>query len=172
MTTQASHLMIDAQVQRQLLQWNKDLNFKNLWIHGPYETSNPSQNTLAAGCLDLRPSMPLHLHCVINGVQHLDDRDDEQHSRSLQRVLSTLTSENKHIDKADSHKNQERAPDRAKEVPNSLQTTKTCFTTDGYVDALAQLVEQDCLRKFEFSDEAEQRPEEDAGLMPRRSDNI
>lgn len=41
-------------------------------------------------------------------------------------------------------------PDQAKEVSNFLQTRKMCFTTDRFVDALVQLVEQDCSGKVEF----------------------
>ncbi|KAI4139375.1 MAG: hypothetical protein L6R39_006320 [Caloplaca ligustica] len=255
MTTQASQLMIDAQVQRRLLQWNKDPNNRNLWIQGPYEVSNPSQNTLTAVCLvalsrqndipcvfyscaltpenrghnaqwssgralsdmvkslavqlifllpekfistrnfaldrferlqhelldiddtldllqDLRSLVPPYLHCVVSGVQYLEDRDDKQHSRNLLRVLSTLTGQHKQSAEAASHINRNGAPDQA-EVSDSLQITKVCFTSDGYVDTLAQLVEQGCLSKVEYSDEAGEQPgEEDVGLMPRWSDDI
>ncbi|KAL8649651.1 MAG: hypothetical protein Q9210_004275 [Variospora velana] len=244
MTTQASQLMIDAEVQRQLFQWNKDPSFNNLWIQGPHEVSNPSQNTLAAVCLvalsrqndipcvfffcaltpvdrgdngqwsteralmnmvkslaiqlifllpetfvsmrnlslnrferlqndllgiegtldllqDLRSLVPPYLHCVISGIEHLEDRGDEQHSRNLLRVLSTVTGGYKHSARADLHQHRDRANEQAEKVSESLQTTKTCFTTDGHADSLAQLVEQDCLMKVEYSDEAEQRPVEE-----------
>lgn len=122
---------------------------------------------------DLWSLVPPYLHCVISGVQHLEDREDEQHSRNLLRVLSVLTGEHKHSAEADSHMNRDRAPDQAEEVSDSSQITKVCFATDGYVDTLAQLVEHDCLSKVEYSDEAGQQPgEEDVGLMPRWIDNI
>ncbi|KAI4145955.1 MAG: hypothetical protein LQ341_002229 [Variospora aurantia] len=253
MTTQASQLMIDVEVQRRLLQWNRDPGFNNLWIQGPHEVSNPSQNTLAAVCLvalsrqndipcvfffcaltpvdwgdngqssteralmdlvkslaiqlifllpetfvsmrnlslnrferlqdgllgiegtldllqDLRSLVPPYLHCVISGIEHLEDRGDEQHSRKLQRVLSTVIGGYQHSAGEDLHQHWDRANDQAEKVSESLQTTKTCFTTDGYADSLAHLVEQGCLMKVEYSDEAEQRPEEEVGLMPWWSD--
>ncbi|KAL8988504.1 MAG: hypothetical protein Q9177_002433 [Variospora cf. flavescens] len=210
MTTQASQLMIDAEVQRQLLQWNKNPSFNNLWIQGPHEVSNPSQNTLAALCLialsrqndipclifllpetfvsmrnlslnrferlqdgllgiegtldllqDSRSLVPPYLYCVISGIEHLEDRGDEQHSRKLLLVLSTVIGGYQHSARADLHQHWDRANDQTEKVSESLQNTKTCFTTDGYADSLAHLVEQGCLVKVEYSDEAEQRPEEE-----------
>lgn len=254
MTTQASQLMIDVEVQRRLLQWNRDPGFNNLWIQGPHEVSNPSQNTLAAVCLvvlsrqndipcvfffgaltpvdwgdngqssteralmdmvksltiqlifllpetfvsmrnlslnrferlqngllgiedtlellqDLRSLLPPYLHCIISGIEHLEDRGDEQHSRKLLRVLSTVIGGYQHSARADLHQLWDRANDQAEKVSEPLQTTKTCFTTDGYADSLAHFVEKGCLTKVEYSDEAEQRPEEEVGLMPRWSDS-
>ncbi|KAF5692734.1 hypothetical protein FDENT_2609 [Fusarium denticulatum] len=45
---QASLLQIDRQVDRRLKTWLRDLSLANFWIQGPYDVSQPSQNSMTA----------------------------------------------------------------------------------------------------------------------------
>ncbi|KAL8717274.1 MAG: hypothetical protein Q9225_005461, partial [Loekoesia sp. 1 TL-2023] len=67
----------------------------------------------------------------------------------------------------------DQASDQAEEVQQFPQTTKLCFTTDGYVDTLAQLVEQDRLAKVQYFDESSGPVgEEGIRLIPEQSDEM
>lgn len=248
-TSQASQIMISSPVQARLISWTKDTDSNALWIQGPHDVSNVSQNALTAVCLvalsrqndipcityfctldamestiaselsykkllkdmiqslivqlvilmpervitsvdlsserfeklqkdffsihetlqllrDLRSLAPSYLHCIIDSAQILENREDKQHMKDLINTLSTLATMHRDNLKTIPSRNLETAQS-VNEEQCPLQITKLCFTTDGYVDALAQLVENDSLDKIEYSDEADARVEEESvGLMP------
>ena len=89
---------------------------------------------------DLRSVGPPYLHCVISGIEVLEDRDDMQHTHDLFRVLDALT--NIH---------ERETAIAAGEDENLSPITKLCFTTDGYMDALARLAEDDRVDIFRRS---------------------
>ncbi|KAI4167237.1 MAG: hypothetical protein LQ343_007373 [Gyalolechia ehrenbergii] len=102
---------------------------------------------------DLRSLVPPYLHCIVSGFEGLEDRDDKEQTRNLSYVLNTLTSmwgdhsPRSVIENLDGTSNQ-------KKVHTLSQITKLCLASNGYVDALAELVEQDRLDKVEYLDEA------------------
>ena len=250
LTSQASQVMIDPQVQSRILSWNKDKNSSNLWIQGPHDVSNLSQNTLTAVCLvalsrqndipcifyfcnlntnetgtsaspihrevlkdmveslivqlalflperivtevdlsskrfeslqsdtfsikdaiqqlcDLRSLVPQYLHWIISGVQHLEDRDDVEHTRDLLCVLDTLASMQERNAMTALRRRPEIADDVNEDPQQLSPVTKLCFTTDGYMDALAQFAEKDRVDRIEYTDEAhEPAVGETIRLMP------
>ncbi|KAL8744862.1 MAG: hypothetical protein Q9190_002936 [Brigantiaea leucoxantha] len=117
---------------------------------------------------DLRSLIPKYFHCIICGLQELEDRNDAQLSRDLLHVVTTLAT--LHEDKAMSvsREESETVLHDVEENRRVLQTTKLCFTSDGYVDALARLAERGHVDKIEYLDEAhELAVEESVRLMPQ-----
>ncbi|KAL9045746.1 MAG: hypothetical protein Q9214_001262 [Letrouitia sp. 1 TL-2023] len=247
-TSRAPQLMIDLEVQKHLRFWSKEPILNGLWIQGPHDVLNPSQNTLTAVFLvalskkngipcvfyfcdltahtssgspqtycqralmkmvksltiqvaslipasfgttldlslarleklredalkidevlnlfgDLRSLAPPYLHCVISGLQDLEDRDDVKQTQNLSCVLTTLTRIRKIDATETSYEDLKLASDQVKEVKQLSRTTKLCFTTDGYVDALAKLVEQDCLDKVSYLEEDSQKYSEESIMI-------
>lgn len=120
---------------------------------------------------DLRSVGPPYLHCIISGIEVLEDRDDIQHTQDLLRVLDAFTTI--HEEKTAI------APDEVSEIgadkprENLSQTTKLCFTTDGYMDALARLAGDDRVDKVEYSSEVDESfGEETSGVMPHWSNRM
>jgi hypothetical protein len=110
---------------------------------------------------DLRSVGPPYLYCVISGIEVLEDRDDMQHTHDLFRVLDTLTSIHERETAI--------APGEASEMgadENLSPITKLCFTTDGYMDALARLAGDDRVDKVEYSSEAGESFDEETRVMP------
>ena len=50
-TSQASHVMTHTEIKDHITAWIKAFTDRRLWIQGPHDVSNPSQNTLTAACL-------------------------------------------------------------------------------------------------------------------------
>jgi len=105
---------------------------------------------------DLRMLAPSYLHCIIDSVQILENRNDPQYTQSFLRVLARLCT----LDDEASQTN------ALEEVVISM-TTKICMTTDGYVDGLGQIAAADAIAKLEYSAEAEDPVVEEAvGFTP------
>lgn len=121
----------------------------------------------------LRSLAPPYLHCVVDGVQDLEDRDDLQQTRNFSYLLNTLVTMHENNAAATSGEDLGKVSEQAEEVQPLSQTTTLCFTTDGFVDTLAQFVEQDRLDKVEYLGEAgEPVGEEGIRLMPEWGDVI
>ena len=108
---------------------------------------------------------------MINGLENLENRDDAQHTRDLKQVLSGLC-EAPVATTLDNSLQTNTHGETEEEIQQGLQTTKMCFTTDGYVDCLAELVALGHLDKVEFSEAAEGHfvDGESVGLMPYETD--
>lgn len=91
---------------------------------------------------DLRGLGPSHLFCVVDGLQQLEERSDRAHTADLHKVVRSLC-------------------DKSTEE----RTFKLCFTTDGYVDALALAVSDDLLDEISFEHEADDRFAGDSCLL-------
>jgi hypothetical protein len=95
---------------------------------------------------DLQPLMPAYVHCIIEGAQKLEDRDNKSHMNHVQHMLRILLPFNTSwktdtsSSEVDSHAGEQRV-------------FKICFTSDGFVDCLAQLADDERLHKFKFADE-------------------
>lgn len=91
----------------------------------------------------LKAVVPPHLHCVIEGLQELEDRGDSQHTRNLENVVREISS----LDLP-------RGTDQ-EVLEESSRTLKLMYLSDGYVDALAQAIADDQLEKVAYTAEAE-----------------
>ena len=121
---------------------------------------------------DIWSLAPPHLHSIIDGVQNIEDQDDSKHTQNLSKVLNTLTKMH-HSGATASGKSLEAAPEDTEEFQSPSQVRKLCFTTDGYVDALARLLEQDSLSMIEYLHEDGQSLGEDSvNLMPWEGDEM
>lgn len=121
---------------------------------------------------DVRTLAPRYMHCVIEAVQELEDRGDAQHTRQLQRALReivkppALWSSRNSGDPGREVKEMD-APEPQRTRGSELERVmKVCFTSDGYVDALAELASRDEVEKVEYAEEAGQvGAEESSDLM-------
>ena len=121
---------------------------------------------------DVRTLAPRYMHCVIEAVQELEDRGDAQHTRQLQRALReivkppALWSSRNSGDPGPEVKEMD-APEPQRTRGSELERVmKVCFTSDGYVDALAELASRDEVEKVEYAEEAGQvGAEESSDLM-------
>lgn len=121
---------------------------------------------------DVRTLAPRYMHCVIEAVQELEDRGDAQHTRQLQRALReivkppALWSSRNSGDPGREVKEMD-APEPQRTRESELERVmKVCFTSDGYVDALAELASRDKVEKVEYAEEAGQvGAEESSDLM-------
>lgn len=102
---------------------------------------------------DLRSLVSPYLHCVISGVECLEDRNDEAQIRNLSCVLDTLTNMSGGNSPAAQSEDLDSSSQQGR-FPSPSQVTKLCLASDGYVDALARLVEKARLDKVEYVDEA------------------
>ena len=128
-------------------------------------------DTLKLFC-DVWSLAPPHLHSIIDGIQNIEDRDDFKHTQNLFNVLDTLAK--MHQDGATASGNgPEATSDDTRGLQSSSPIRKLCFTTDGYVDALARLLEQDSLNMIEYLHEDGQLVgEETINLMPWQGDEM
>lgn len=121
---------------------------------------------------DVRTLAPRYMHCVIEAVQELEDGGDAQHTRQLQRALReivkppALWSSRNSGDPGREVKEMD-APEPQRTRGSELERVmKVCFTSDGYVDALAELASRDEVEKVEYAEEAGQvGAEESSDLM-------
>ncbi|KAJ5744744.1 hypothetical protein N7533_009614 [Penicillium manginii] len=219
---ESSVLQLNKEVHRRLMTWLRGLNSTHLWIHGPYDVSRPSQNSittlslaalartnnipcifyfctftghhesgvskgvdlgsllasivmqlvqfipdkgftetdlsparfgaLARGALsvvetlqlirDVRNVGPSLVYGFLDNVHVLEDRSDEAYTRDFLKTIATLCK-----------------LDRGSQLPEHAVTTndneavpgtKICFTTEGYVDSLAQAEELQLVDRVEF----------------------
>ncbi|KAI9712828.1 MAG: hypothetical protein M1820_001450 [Bogoriella megaspora] len=98
--------------------------------------------------------MPAYLHCIIEGVHLLEDRDNASHTRNLDRTLKILSS----LSWSDLKTSQDVHCESSDEVaePETQRVVKVFFATDGYVDSLAKLVDEGGLEKIRHDDESDQ----------------
>lgn len=280
-TSRALRVTIDNQVKRHIDTWITNPHSEAIWILGPHEVSNPSQNTLTAVCLialsrrhdvpclsyfcsstethassgsvsylshkellldmvksfilqllllspaehtatdsdlDLSPSRfsrlierdidieealelfldvrhalaPRYLHCVVEAAHILEDRRDSQHTRQLQRVFREIvrpppavpirrSSRNSNLGDPDRDLGNEEVEKKKTglHLPKAQGTgelesesesglekiMKVCFTSDGYMDALAELTRRNGVKKVEYVDEAGQYGEEEGSRL-------
>ncbi|KAI1643480.1 uncharacterized protein F4817DRAFT_368391 [Daldinia loculata] len=86
---------------------------------------------------EIRNAAPLRLHCIIEGVQLLEDRSNLRHTQNLRRTLHELSNISTPMPWL---------------LEDEAWATKTCFTSGGYVDALAQMVEDGHVDKVEVEE--------------------
>ncbi|KAI1034255.1 hypothetical protein LB503_012553 [Fusarium chuoi] len=91
---------------------------------------------------DVRELGPRLVHVFIDNLQVLEDRSDQSYTRDFLSTLASLCrlSGGRQLSEIAT------APDTSELVFR----TKICFTTEGYVDGLAQAVELQLLDKVEF----------------------
>ena len=124
--------------------------------------------------LDVRTFAPPYLHCIVEGVQELEDRTDTGHTRFLFRALHEIIDfptsrtpwEAGSIRRSDPGDEKLRLS-RAAETEQSQLTkvTKVCFFTDGYMDALSALASQDRLDKVEYAEESHEPGAEEGSRL-------
>ena len=117
------------------------------------KSENPRIESFLELLRDLRTLGPKHLHCILDGVQILENRSEPQHTRDLLSLMHTLCT----LD-------EKRAPLAANDICESDSLTtcdnhncnviKVCFTTDGYMDGLAQVATLHLIKKVEYECEA------------------
>ncbi|KAL8707335.1 MAG: hypothetical protein Q9220_007625 [cf. Caloplaca sp. 1 TL-2023] len=114
--------------------------------------------------IELRRRTSPYIHIVIDGIEVLEDRSDMEQTRNLKTFLFGLLSTKKVPSAMDVSNGQASAEWRESDrsAPILPQVTKIALTTDGYVDILAQLVEEACLDKVEFLTEADEAGANDA----------
>ncbi|CAJ2509403.1 Uu.00g144290.m01.CDS01 [Anthostomella pinea] len=93
---------------------------------------------------DLRAHAPPYLHCVIEAAQEVEDRSDSKHTRNLLRVLRELV-ESPRLGNVPGARDQGRQ--------QAEKVIKVCLTTDGYVDALAELAQKGAVEKVQIHEE-------------------
>ena len=120
---------------------------------------------------DVRALTPAYLHCIIEGGHMLEDRENSTHTRNLERILKELVPSGE--DELETcHDGQHETSGEVAE-PEIQRIVKTCFTTDGYMDALARLVDGHKLKKITHEDESDELwIERGRRLMPHWSDNM
>ncbi|KAF5592797.1 hypothetical protein FPCIR_5480 [Fusarium pseudocircinatum] len=94
---------------------------------------------------DVRELGPRLVHVFIDNLQALEDRSNQAYTRDFLSTIAALCR----------LKSGNRLPESAA-VPDASEVefgTKICFTTEGYVDGLAQAVELQLLDKVEFYQE-------------------
>ncbi|KAL8697713.1 MAG: hypothetical protein Q9201_006974 [Fulgogasparrea decipioides] len=114
---------------------------------------------------ELRKVASPYLHVVLDGLEVLEDRSDMEQMRDLKNLLDRLSAMDKGTSADGVRSGQavtrlagsttaETLPIRE---PRTLpRITKVAVTTDGYVDTLARLVNEHCLDKVEFLNEADE----------------
>lgn len=102
----------------------------------------------------LRAAGPPLLMVVIDNLQALEDRSDKDYTTKLLRTVGTLCTLDPEETKA--------GPGEPRAVSTE---TKICFTTDGYMDALAQAASLNLADKVEFSAEADEGGAEETVTM-------
>ena len=130
---------------------------------------NPLWNSGLELLYDLRTLAPKYLHCIVDGIQVLENRSDFQHTQNLSNLilkLCTLDDE-----KAPVAAERITQPGVLSAIDNSnadkeegltAQVTKICFTTDGYSDAMAQIAALNLVEKVEYGSEADEPFAEDS----------
>lgn len=120
---------------------------------------------------DLRSLIPAYLHCIIDGAQMLEDRENSLHTHHLQRALEELISVP--WSEAEACQDTQLKPPNDMPGPEVRRVIKVCFTTDGYVDGLAQLAGDYRLEKIGYHDDSDPPwAEEGRRLMPHWSDGM
>lgn len=121
---------------------------------------------------DVRILAPRYIHCVIEAVQELEDRGDAQHTRQLQRALREIVKppalwSSRNSGGLGNEATEMGTPESQRTRESELERVmKVCFTSDGYVDALAELASRDEVEKVEYAEEAGQGgAEESSDLM-------
>lgn len=121
---------------------------------------------------DVRTLAPRYMHCVIEAVQELEDRGDAQHTRQLQRALREIVKppalwSSRNSGGLGNEATEMGTPESQRTRESELERVmKVCFTSDGYVDALAELASRDEVEKVEYAEEAGQGgAEESSDLM-------
>ncbi|KAJ8133472.1 hypothetical protein O1611_g154 [Lasiodiplodia mahajangana] len=122
---------------------------------------------------DTRSIMPPLIHCVIEGVQELEDRGDIHQTRDLQEVLQAMMDlKQTPAPLAEGSSDYERGEGVTTELANqaSARQIKVCFASDGYVDALARMVEAGQLEKTSHEDGGDEPRDDDDGELLDRND--
>jgi hypothetical protein len=109
----------------------------------------PSIDELLRLIRDLRKAGPRYLHCIIDGIQILEDRSDPAYTKDLLLTIATLCE--LASDVPPQHRQEE---NDIEAFGHSIMITKTCFTTDGMMDGLSQAAEIDLIEKVDFGVDA------------------
>jgi hypothetical protein len=91
---------------------------------------------------DVRELGPRLVHVFIDNLQVLEDRSNQAYTKDFLSIIAALC----RLNGGDRLPESAAAPDTSELVFG----TKICFTTEGYVDGLAQAVELQLLDKVEF----------------------
>lgn len=91
---------------------------------------------------DVRELGPRLVHIFIDNLQVLEDRSDQAYNRDFLSTIASLC----RLNGGSQLSEIATAPDTSE----LMFRTKICFTTEGYVDGLAQAVELQLLDKVEF----------------------
>lgn len=92
--------------------------------------------------LDIRCLGPRLVYVFIDNIQVLEDQSDQGYTRDSLRTIATLCRLGRGAPRPDCT--------TAQEDEGVAPGTRICFTTDGYVDGLAQASELQLLDKVEF----------------------
>ncbi|KAI6789778.1 hypothetical protein KC361_g8324 [Hortaea werneckii] len=123
---------------------------QDLWpsrFFSAYKQDCPVEDTLAL-LRDIVTSMELPIHILIDGMQAVERRADAEHTQDLSRVVEYVCGTDT-------------------EAGMTSPANKVCFTSDGFVDALALQVQRGQLEKVSFELESDDVQADDvAGLRP------
>ena len=127
--------------------------------------------------VDCRAVLPFYLQCIIGGIENLEDRDDVRHTERLCRFFQTLLTidqdccsvakdsvQTRHIEDV----TRETEPEGTQQPTSYI--TKVCFFTDGYVDVLGRLVDQNLINAIEYIDDEDEGDEGQDFIIRRDSD--
>ncbi|KAJ5452461.1 hypothetical protein N7445_000644 [Penicillium cf. griseofulvum] len=238
-TNRAPLLQIDREVHNRLVTWLRASSSTNLWIHGPHDVPQPSQNSMTAVSLaalarnnnipciiyfcsfaerhepgiskaldlgsflayiitqlvqlipddgyteaylpparfaalaqgtlsvpealqlilDIRSLGPRVVYGFIDNIQVLEDQSDQDYTQDFLRTIATLCRLGRGAPRLDC---------ATMEEEGAALGTRICFTTDGYVDGLAQASELRLLDKVEFDLETNEHLSGEIGGGPER----
>ncbi|KAI0098854.1 hypothetical protein GGR51DRAFT_421276 [Nemania sp. FL0031] len=136
------------------------------------QLTNPDLDLKTALTLlrETRSIMPPLLHCLIDGVQELEDRGDTRQTADLQEVLQEIMSLNQTpaLVSADSLNHEGGGATTQAPVQTMNRQVKLCFTSDGYVDALARMVQAGQLEGISHEDGRDElRDDDDDEILAR-----
>lgn len=108
---------------------------------------------------DVRNVGPKLVFGFVGNIQVLEVRADDAYNRAFLRVIASLCK----LGGRSQLSGSAGTPNEDEHKGSALSGTRICFTTDGYVDGLAQAAELQLVDKVEFDLEANERLGEEAG---------
>ncbi|UPL02884.1 hypothetical protein LCI18_013818 [Fusarium solani-melongenae] len=135
-----------ASIVTQLVQLIPEKGYFEAYL-SPARFAALAQGTLDMGetlqlIRDVRDLGPRLVHGFIDNLQVLEDRSDEAYTRDFLSAIATLC----RLNRGRQLPGTSVAPD----TDGAVLGTKICFTTEGYVDSLAQAVELQLVDRVEF----------------------
>ncbi|KAL6912572.1 hypothetical protein FSST1_010332 [Fusarium sambucinum] len=135
-----------ASIVTQLVQLIPDQGYSEVHL-SPARFAALEQGALSMGetmqlIRDVRKLGPRLIHAFIDNLQVLEDRSDEDYTRDFLNIIATLCRL--------SHGSHNLGIDASLDTDEEALGTKICFTTEGYVDGLAQAVDLQLVDRVEF----------------------